>query len=150
MSNAGPPRPDDARPLGQPASAPYAGLQPSTGTQPSAGLQPYGSSVHTANQATVLALLGRKSAGLAAVLSILLVGAGQMYCGRVGRGLAFLAAAIFSGLLMFVLIGFLTAPIVFVWALVDAISLANRHNAVLAHQLGAGPMPPGYSSWQQR
>lgn len=41
-----------------------------------------------------------------------------------------------SGLLTFVLIGFLMVPIVFVWALVDAIGLANRHDAALAHRSG--------------
>jgi TM2 domain-containing membrane protein YozV len=89
-------------------------------------------------QAAAIAVLGKKSSGLAAVLSLLLVGAGQMYCGRVGRGLAFLAAYFVSALLMFVLIGFLLAPIVLIWALVDAINLANRHNAELLHRLTFG------------
>jgi TM2 domain-containing membrane protein YozV len=91
------------------------------------------------DHAAVAAVLGKKSAGVAAVLSILLVGAGQMYCGRVGRGFAFLAAAVASYLLMFVLIGFLLAPAVFIWALIDAINLASRHNAELLHRITYGP-----------
>ncbi|MFZ5870682.1 MAG: hypothetical protein ACOYXW_09185 [Actinomycetota bacterium] len=89
-------------------------------------------------QAAALAILGKKSAGLAAVLSILLVGAGQMYCGRVGRGLAFLGAYVLSAVLAVVLIGLLLLPVVFIWALVDAVALANRHNAELAHRLSLG------------
>ncbi|MFP5346709.1 MAG: hypothetical protein ACLGIA_06760 [Actinomycetes bacterium] len=109
-------QPQGAYPVPQPAPRPYdmAGAQ----------------------QAAAIAVLGRKSAGLAAVLSLLLVGAGQMYCGRVGRGFAFLAAYIVSWLLMAVFIGFLLVPAILIWALVDAISLANRHNALLAHRLG--------------
>lgn len=88
--------------------------------------------------AAAIAILGRKSGGLAAILSLLLVGAGQMYCGHVGRGVAFLAAWVLSCLLMFALVGFLLAPIVFIWALVDAVSLAGRHNAELARRLSLG------------
>lgn len=89
-------------------------------------------------QAAALAILGKKSAGLAAVLSILLVGAGQMYCGRVGRGLAFLGAYVLSGVLVVIYVGVLLLPVVFIWALVDAVALANRHNAELAHRLSLG------------
>jgi TM2 domain-containing membrane protein YozV len=89
--------------------------------------------------ATAVALLGRKSAGVAAILSLLFTGAGQMYCGRVGRGIAFFCAAFFCALLMFVLIGFILLPIVLIWALVDAVNLANRHNENLARQILSGP-----------
>jgi len=99
---------------------------------------PYGLNPGYQQQAAAIAVLGKKSSGLAALLSLLLVGAGQMYCGRVGRGLAFMGAYFVSILLMFLLIGFLLAPIVFIWALVDAINLANRHNADLLHRLTFG------------
>ncbi|MGI6078822.1 MAG: zinc-ribbon domain-containing protein [Fastidiosipilaceae bacterium] len=44
-----------------------------------------------------------KSAGLAAVLSIIIVGAGQMYAGKVGRGIIILLFSLFG-------IGFLYVP----------------------------------------
>ncbi len=108
--------------------------QPHAGTHP----VPYGLNPGYQQQAAAIAVLGKKSSGLAAVLSLLLVGAGQMYCGRVGRGLAFLGGYVVSVLLMFVVIGFLLAPVVFIWALVDAINLANRHNAELLQRLTFG------------
>lgn len=151
MSYTSQPQPDDGRPVGQPPSQPYVG-QPPQAPQPyggqlygqqHGGMQPYAAARPGPgpDQAAALAVLGQKSAGVAAILSVLLVGAGQMYCGRVGRGLAFFGAAVVSGLLTFVLIGFLLIPVVFIWALVDAIGLANRHNALLAHRLGIANLP---------
>jgi hypothetical protein len=61
-----------------------------------------------------------------------------MYCGRVGRGLAFLVAYAVSVLLIFAIVGFLLMPVVFIWALIDAINLANKHNAELARRLTYG------------
>lgn len=135
-----------------PGGLPYAGGQAASAQAPtgSGQMQPYGGPqppVPYGRQtyppppnpnAAAIAILGRKSAGLAAVLSILLVGAGQMYAGHVGRGIAFLCASIFSYFLMFVVIGFITTPIIFIWALVDAVNLASRHNALLAHRLSLG------------
>lgn len=113
------------------------GVQP--GAQPPVPYQQgYPQPAAYQQHAAAVAVLGQRSAGLAALLSILLVGAGQMYCGRVGRGFAFLGASILSYLLMFVLIGFLLAPAVFIWALVDAINLASRHNAELLHRITYG------------
>jgi TM2 domain-containing membrane protein YozV len=89
--------------------------------------------------AAAVAMLGQKSAGVAAILSLLFTGACQMYCGRVGRGIAFFCAAVFCALLLFVLIGFVLLPIVYIWALIDAVNLANRHNENLARQILAGP-----------
>lgn len=119
---------------GQPA--PGAQVQP-YGYQ-AQQVQPYGLHPGYQQQAAAVAVLGKKSAGLAAVLSLLLVGAGQMYCGRVGRGLAFLGAYFVSCLLMFLLIGFLLAPVVLIWALVDSVNLANRHNGELLRRLTYG------------
>jgi TM2 domain-containing membrane protein YozV len=90
--------------------------------------------VHASNAAMAVSL-NRKSAGAAAVLSILFTGAGQWYCGRIGRGFAFLGAAVVSWVLAWVLIGFLLLPIVWIWALIDAISLANQHNQRLTAAL---------------
>jgi len=94
-----------------------------------------------ASNAAVAVSLNRKSAGVAAILSLLLTGAGQWYCGRIGRGFAFLGAAFLSWVLVFVVVGLLLLPLVWIWALIDAISLANQHNQRLAAALWQ-PGPP--------
>ena len=72
-----------------------------------------------------------KSPGMAILLSIFLPGAGQFYVGRTGRGIAFFCAAVFSYVLIVVLLGLILVPIVVIWAAVDANKLANAHNAQL-------------------
>lgn len=64
---------------------------------------------------------GPKSPGVALLLSLLFCGAGQMYCGRVGRGFAFLFGCI---LLWFILLGW----IINIWSIIDAYSLAKSMN----------------------
>ena len=75
--------------------------------------------------------MNHKSPGVAALLSLLFTGAGQVYCGRAGRGVAFFFAAMFSALLIFVLIGLILLPIVWIWAAIDASNLAKQQNAAL-------------------
>lgn len=132
----------DAVPLPPPPAVPDAqsarfGLQPAAGAVPARWVPPQQSGAQ-AQHAAALAILGKKSAGLAAVLTLLLVGAGQMYLGHVGRGVAFLVAYVVAVVLMMVFIGFLLVPVVLIWALVDAVSLANQHNAHLARRLAGG------------
>jgi TM2 domain-containing membrane protein YozV len=64
---------------------------------------------------------GPKSPGVALLLSLLLCGAGQMYCGRVGRGFLMLFGCIF---LWFILLGW----IVWIWSIIDAYSTAKQMN----------------------
>jgi len=69
-----------------------------------------------------------KNPGLAAVLSFLWTGLGQIYNGQIGKGIAFLIIGIINGLLMFVIIGFITAPIWWIFNIYDAYSTANKIN----------------------
>jgi TM2 domain-containing membrane protein YozV len=78
--------------------------------------------------------LNSKSTGLAILLSLVFTGAGHWYVGRVGRGIAFFAAAFISGLLIFALVGFFILPIVWVWAAIDANKCAQTHNQLLLAQ----------------
>jgi len=71
----------------------------------------------------------QKSAGLAAVLSFLVVGLGQVYNGEVGKGVLLFLGAVVSGILMYVLIGFITWIIIWFYAIYDAYNTANRINA---------------------
>jgi TM2 domain-containing membrane protein YozV len=64
---------------------------------------------------------GPKSAGVALLLSFLLCGAGQMYCGRVGRGFLMLFGCI---VLWFILLGWT----IWIWSMFDAYNLAKKMN----------------------
>jgi len=77
-----------------------------------------------------------KNPGVATVLSFLWAGAGQIYNGEIGKGIAFIVLYVFSVLLMFVLVGFLTTPILWIWGMIDANSSAKRINAELAQRMG--------------
>ncbi|MDO9045408.1 MAG: zinc-ribbon domain-containing protein [Methanobacteriaceae archaeon] len=77
--------------------------------------------------------VGPKNAGLAAVLSFLVVGLGQIYNGQVGKGLLLLVGALISGVLMLVFIGFITWLIIWIYAIYDAYNTANEINAQLEY-----------------
>jgi len=80
-----------------------------------------------------------KNPGIATVLSFLWMGAGQIYNGEIAKGIAFIVLYGFSLLLMFVLIGFITTPILWIWGMVDANNSANRINAEIARTQGGRP-----------
>lgn len=72
-----------------------------------------------------------KSPALAAVLSALIPGLGQVVYGRIGAGVAFFSFLLLSLLLTVLIIGFLLLPVVWIWAMVDAYRGNQRWN--LAH-----------------
>ncbi len=80
------------------------------------------------SQPQTIVIQSGKSAGLAAVLSFFWCGLGQIYNGEIGKGIAFLILYVVSILLMFILIGFLTTPVLWVWGMVDAYRTAERLN----------------------
>lgn len=69
-----------------------------------------------------------KNEGLAAVLSFLFTGLGQIYNGSIGKGILMILVQVINGLLMFVLIGFITYPLVWIWEIYDAYKTAERIN----------------------
>ncbi|HHT18487.1 MAG: zinc ribbon domain-containing protein [Euryarchaeota archaeon] len=69
-----------------------------------------------------------KSPGLAAVLSALWVGLGQIYNGEIGKGLGLMVAYIISALLILVLIGIITTPILWIYGIYDAYDTAKKIN----------------------
>jgi TM2 domain-containing membrane protein YozV len=69
-----------------------------------------------------------KSPGLAAVLSFLWCGLGQIYNGEIGKGVAMLAAYIVSVVLIFIAIGLVTTPLLWIWGMIDAYNTAERLN----------------------
>ena len=69
-------------------------------------------------------MVEEKSEGLAAVLSFLIPGIGQMYAGRTGRGVGFLLGFIVG---IFALI--IPGIIIWIWSIVDAMKCAREYNA---------------------
>lgn len=67
-----------------------------------------------------------KSAGLAAVLSFLIIGLGQVYIGLTKKGILLFIAAIVSGVLMLILIGWILWLLVWGYAIFDAYSSAEK------------------------
>lgn len=70
----------------------------------------------------------QKSPGLAALLSALVVGLGQVYNGEVGKGILLFVAAIISGILWLVYIGIIFSILVWVYAIYDAYTTAQKIN----------------------
>ena len=73
-------------------------------------------------------MVKEKNPGLAAVLSFLITGLGQAYNGDFLKMLGLWFAALISGLLVFVGIGIILLPIVWLAGVGDAYVSATRHN----------------------
>jgi len=69
-----------------------------------------------------------KNPGVAAVLSFFFCGLGQIYNGQILKGIVMLVAYAVSALLMYVLIGFITTPILWIWGMYDAYRTADKKN----------------------
>ena len=65
---------------------------------------------------------------IAAVLSLIVAGVGQIYNGQILKGVLFIVAQIINGALLYVAIGFVTMPLVGLWAVIDAYLVAKRNN----------------------
>ena len=70
-----------------------------------------------------------KSPGLALLGSFFFPGLGQLINGQVGKGIAMFAAYLISLALLFVLIGFVLAPAIWIWSMVDGYTGARQWNA---------------------
>lgn len=70
-----------------------------------------------------------KSSGLAAVLSFLLPGLGQIYNGQILKGIVLIVVDAINALLMLIIIGFVTHAITVIYATYDAYRTAERINA---------------------
>lgn len=69
-----------------------------------------------------------KNPGIAAVLSVFWTGVGQIYNGQIIKGLILIVVQMINSALMWVLIGFITFPIVWIWGIYDAYKTAERMN----------------------
>lgn len=69
-----------------------------------------------------------KNEGLAAVLSFLFTGLGQIYNGQIGKGILFFVVGIVFAALIFFLIGIILYPIFWIYNIYDAYSTAKKIN----------------------
>ena len=67
-----------------------------------------------------------KSSGLAAVLSFLIIGLGQIYLGLTKRGLILFVLAVISGFLMLIYIGWIIWLFVWIYAIYDAYNSGEK------------------------
>lgn len=65
---------------------------------------------------------------LAAILSLIVAGLGQIYNGQVVKGIVFIVLQLINTALTAVLIGWLFMPIVGLWAMIDAYLVARNNN----------------------
>ena len=73
-----------------------------------------------------------KNPTTATILSFLVMGLGQIYNGQIGKGIMFIILYAISWLLMFVLIGFITTPILWILGMIDANRSAKKINEKIA------------------
>jgi TM2 domain-containing membrane protein YozV len=73
----------------------------------------------------------KKSVGIAVLLSFVIPGAGQMYLGKIGKGILLFVLAGISAILCFLFIGFLLLPIIWIYSIYDAYKSAKDYNAQL-------------------
>lgn len=69
-----------------------------------------------------------RSPVLAAVLSLIFSGLGQIYNGQITKGAVFIVVQLINAALTTVLIGFVLMPIFGLWAMIDAYLVARRNN----------------------
>lgn len=71
-------------------------------------------------------MAGEPNPGIAAVCSFFITGLGQIYNGELFKGLALMVIQVVNVGLMFVLIGFLTFPLVWLYGVWDAHNVAKE------------------------
>lgn len=73
-----------------------------------------------------------KNPAVATILSFFFMGLGQIYNGQIGKGIIFIILYAISIALTFVVVGFITTPILWIWGMVDANNSAKKINEKLA------------------
>jgi TM2 domain-containing membrane protein YozV len=67
-----------------------------------------------------------KNPGIAAILSFLFIGLGQIYNGEVGKGISYMILGFLLALSMFIIIGFILFPIFYFYQIYDAYTVAEK------------------------
>ncbi len=112
----------------QPQAAKAQPSAPGPEAYPPAAAAPF-SATPTPQQAPVpVYMADRKNPGVAAVLSFFWAGLGQIYNGQLAKGIGFIVLYAFCVLLIFVVIGFILVPIVWIIGIWDAYNTAKQYN----------------------
>jgi TM2 domain-containing membrane protein YozV len=74
-------------------------------------------------------IVNQRSPIVAAILTLIVCGLGQIYNGQLGKGIIYLIVAIICGLLILAIIGIILLPIWYIIAIVDAYKTAQKINA---------------------
>ncbi|MEW5994034.1 MAG: hypothetical protein AB1744_06525 [Candidatus Zixiibacteriota bacterium] len=82
-----------------------------------------------------------KNPGLAAVLSFFYMGLGQIYNGQIAKGIFFIVLYTISWLLIFILIGIFTTPVLWIYGMYDAYKSAEKINADISRAAGTPSGP---------
>ena len=69
-----------------------------------------------------------RSPVLAAILSLILSGLGQIYNGQITKGVIFIVIQLINAALTTILVGWILMPIVGLWAMIDAYLVAKNNN----------------------
>ena len=69
-----------------------------------------------------------KNSALAAILSFLIIGLGQIYLGLTKRGIILFVAAIVAGILTVIIIGWILWFVIWIYAIYDAYNSAEKMN----------------------
>jgi TM2 domain-containing membrane protein YozV len=69
-----------------------------------------------------------KNPGAAAVLSFLVPGVGQLLNGDIWLGIGMMILTVLAWLSLFIVIGFILLPAVYIWSIVEAYNTAKRWN----------------------
>ncbi len=75
-----------------------------------------------------------KNPSTATILSFFFMGLGQIYNGQIGKGIIFIILYGISVALMWVVIGFVTTPILWIYGMVDANNSAKKINENMAKE----------------
>jgi len=75
-----------------------------------------------------------KNPSTSTILSFFFMGLGQIYNGQIGKGIIFIILYGISVALMWVVIGFVTTPILWIWGMVDANNSAKKINENMAKE----------------
>ena len=75
-----------------------------------------------------------KNPSTATILSFFFMGLGQIYNGQIGKGIIFIILYGISVALMWVVIGFITTPILWIYGMVDANNSAKKINENIAKE----------------
>ena len=75
-----------------------------------------------------------KNPSVATILSFFFMGLGQIYNGQIGKGIIFIILYGISVALMWVVIGFITTPILWIYGMVDANNSAKKINENMAKE----------------